>query len=337
MLLNMTLAYFVRYNHFTWKRTGVYVLHSGLVVMMASEVITGLYAVEGQMAIDEGESSNVVVQNRYYELAITSPAEDNPTKYLDEVVIPASMLQKPGAPSATTPCRSTWTVDEYMKNSEPALSRRTTRRLAGHRGGRPAPRRRRPDEVSGTAKKQTPDMPSAYLTFKTKDGQTIGTYLMSLYLDPQPVKVGDKTYKVALRFKQTYRPYSIHLDKFSFDRWEGTQMARNFSSQVQRRRSRAGRRGPPVTHQDERPAALPRRDVLPAELRREDRANHGPAGGPQPRLAAAVHLVRAGRPGDDDPLRHAPVHLPLPPEGRLMDQLTRYFPYGVVVLRGHDG
>ena len=35
-------------------------------------------------------------------------------------------------------------------------------------------------EVSGTAKKQMSDMPSAYLTFKTKDGKTLGTYLMSL-------------------------------------------------------------------------------------------------------------------------------------------------------------
>src|SRR5262249_7007697 len=32
--------------------------------------------------------------------------------------------------------------------------------------------------------------------------------------------------------KQTYRPYSIHLIKISFDRYEGTQMARNFSSDV---------------------------------------------------------------------------------------------------------
>jgi cytochrome c biogenesis protein ResB len=46
------------------------------------------------------------------------------------------------------------------------------------------------------------------------------------------VTVGDKTYKVALRFKQTYRPYRVELIKFSFDRWEGTQMARNFSSLV---------------------------------------------------------------------------------------------------------
>ncbi len=231
MLLNMTLAYFVRYNHFTWKRTGVYILHSGIVLMMASEVVTGLYAVEGQMAIEEGESSNVVVQPRYYELAITSPAEDNPTKYLNEVVVPASLLQKSEAVVHNDALPFDVEVVNYMKNSELRELKDDEKTAATEGAGlvRAADARA---EVSGTAKKQTSDMPSAYLTFKTKDGHTIGTYLMSLFLNPQPVKVGDKTYKAALRFKQTYRPYSVHLVKFSFDRWEGTQMARNFSSLV---------------------------------------------------------------------------------------------------------
>jgi hypothetical protein len=231
MLLNMTLAYFVRYNHFTWKRTGVYVLHSGIVVMMASEVITGLYAVEGQMAIEEGQSSNVVVQSRYYELAITTPSEDNPTKFLDEVVIPASMLQKPDSVVKNAALPFDVKVENFMKNSE-LRDRMADDRAQGDKGAALVHVAEPRAEVSGTSKKQTSDMPSAYLTLMTKDGQTIGTYLTSLHLNPQPVQVGDKTYKVALRFKQTYRPYSVELVQFRFDRWEGTQMARNFSSEV---------------------------------------------------------------------------------------------------------
>ncbi len=231
MLLNMTLAYFVRYNHFTWKRTGVYVLHSGLVLMMASEVVTGLYASEGQMAIEEGESSNVVVDSRHYELAITTPSEDNPTKYLDEVVVPASMLQKPDAVVHNDALPFDMTVNSYMKNSK-LHNLKGDEKAVANEGMGLAVAAEPLGEVSGTAKKQMSDMPSAYLTFKTKDGKTLGTYLMSLNLNPQSVKVGDKTYKVALRFKQTYRPYSVQLVKFSYDRWEGTEMARNFSSLV---------------------------------------------------------------------------------------------------------
>jgi hypothetical protein len=198
---------------------------------MASEVITGLYAVEGQMAIPQGESSNVVVQSRYNELAITSPADDNPTKYLNEVVIPASMLQKKNAHVSDAALPFDVDVVEYQKNSELRDIKEGEKAPATEGAGIDYVAEARA-EVSGTARNQTSDMPSTYLRFKTKDGQEIGTYLMSLYLNPQPVKVGDQTYKVALRFKQTYRPYSIELIKFSFDRWEGTQNARNFSSQV---------------------------------------------------------------------------------------------------------
>jgi len=232
MLVNMTLAYFVRYNHFTWKRTGVYVLHSGLVVMMMSELFTGVYAAEGLMAIDEGASSNVVVENRYSELAITSPSEDNPTKYLDEVVVPASRLRKAGATVSDKALPFDVEVVQFMKNSDlrEAKDDEKTPATVGAGLHHVAVLQ---EEVSGTSKKQMPDMPSAYLTLKTKDGQPLGTYLVSLHLKPQPVKVGDKTYEVALRFKQTYRSYSVHLIKFSFNRYEGTEMARNFSSLVQ--------------------------------------------------------------------------------------------------------
>jgi hypothetical protein len=238
MLVNMTLAYFVRYNHFTVKRTGVYILHGGLVLMMASEVVTGLFAVEGQMAIPEGGSSNVVVQNRYTELAISKVADDDP-KYFDEVVIPASMLRKPNAIVSDERLPFDVKVDRFMKNSDlrPIKTGETTPATAGE-GLDWVPTSQ--EEVSGTARQQTADTPSAYLTFITRDGKELGTYLTSsapvppsnTVLPVQIVKVGDKTYGVELRFKRTYRPYYVHLEKFSFDRWEGTQMARNFSSQV---------------------------------------------------------------------------------------------------------
>jgi hypothetical protein len=231
MFVNMTLAYFVRYNHFTWKRTGVYILHSGLVLMMAGELITGLYAVEGSMSIDEGSASNAVVQNRYSELVVTSPTEDDPSRYLNETAVPASLLRKTGTVVRNDALPFDVEVVQYMKNS----SLRDPRPGENAVGDKLAARHQVADErpeVSGTDKKQSVDTPSAYLKLTTKDGQPLGTYLVSIYLDPQPVKVGDRTYEVALRFKQSYLPYHVHLKEFKFDRYEGTQTARNFSSDV---------------------------------------------------------------------------------------------------------
>ena len=73
------------------------------------------------------------------------------------------------------------------------------------------------------------------------NGKPAGTYLLTVrplppeftQIDgPQEVKVGDKTYLLQLRFKRIYRPYTVYLDKFSFDRYSGTAVARNFSSDV---------------------------------------------------------------------------------------------------------
>ena len=54
--------------------------------------------------------------------------------------------------------------------------------------------------------------------------------------------VGDKTYYIQLRFKREYKPYSIQLIKFSYDRYTGTELDRNFSSRV--------RLIDPANHQD---------------------------------------------------------------------------------------
>src|SRR5262249_43739367 len=88
-------------------------------------------------------------------------------------------------------------------------------------------------EVSGTATKQTVDTPSAYVKLMDRDtGKELGTYLLSVLLKDQTIKLGDKEYDVSLRFKHTYKPYSLRLEEFRFDRYEGTETPKNFSSRV---------------------------------------------------------------------------------------------------------
>lgn len=228
LLINLLAAHAVRFK-LSWKRSGIILLHAGIIVMMLGELVAGLYQVEGHMTIDEGGSSNFIVQNRFAELAITSPSDD--PKYEDVTVVPASLLR---TPRAIHDDRLPFDIEvvQFMVNSDlrnlkpgeenPATAGTGLEVVAVEQA-----------EVSGTATKQTADIPSAYVRLKGKDGADLGTYLVSAILsDPQPVTVGDRTYSVALRFKRTYKPYSVHLINFSFDRYEGTSMARNFSSLV---------------------------------------------------------------------------------------------------------
>ena len=113
--------------------------------------------------------------------------------------------------------------------------------------GQPRQRRRRPPaKASASPPPPSPPPPARRSTSRPptsrsiRDGQTLGTYLVSNLIDqfrkpffgPQEVKVGDKTSLIQLRFKRLYKPYTIHLLDFRFDRYPGTDVAKNFSSDV---------------------------------------------------------------------------------------------------------
>ncbi len=78
------------------------------------------------------------------------------------------------------------------------------------------------------------DFPAAYIELISKTtGKPIGTFLTSEWLNEQPVKVDGRTYDIALRFKRIYHPFTLTLKKFSFDRYTGTNTAKNYSSLVE--------------------------------------------------------------------------------------------------------
>ncbi|MFM8223643.1 MAG: cytochrome c biogenesis protein ResB, partial [Planctomycetaceae bacterium] len=54
-------------------------------------------------------------------------------------------------------------------------------------------------------------------------------YMLSV---PQEVESGGRKYQFALRFKRTYKPYRVKLDDVRFDKYLGTNTAKNYSSDI---------------------------------------------------------------------------------------------------------
>jgi ABC-type transport system involved in cytochrome c biogenesis permease subunit len=82
--------------------------------------------------------------------------------------------------------------------------------------------------------------PSAYVTL-SHTGQPLGTYLFTtMELDPQfrpihlpqPVEVDGKKYDVQLRFAREYRPYTVHLHDFVHAKYTGTDVPKDFASEI---------------------------------------------------------------------------------------------------------
>jgi cytochrome c biogenesis protein ResB len=207
-------------------------LHAGIVLMLVGEFITGVWAIEGNMILDEGQGpSNAVIHNRYVELAVV----DGSGKDEDVVTVVPSSLLKKGGTISNDELPFDIKVVKWMVNSELTKPKEDQDNLATKGFGleRIAVEQA---EVSGVATKQTVDTPSAYLELTRKeDGANLGTYLVSLLLKEQKIEVDGKSYDVSLRFKHSYKPYSLELKEFRFDRYVGTSTPKNFSSRVRLR------------------------------------------------------------------------------------------------------
>ncbi len=229
MLVNLIAAHTVRFK-LKWKRSGMIITHLGVILLLAGEFVTGFAAEEGNMTIREGQTVNFVEDIRASELSIVDASD---LKNDLVTVIPERFLHA-GETIKNSLFPFTVDVVEWLPNSQilgpmqtpPERKGLADTGAASELAAIPIPRANGVDGANV-------DAPSAYITIH--DGETkIGTYLVSVYLDqPQAVTINERTYWLNLRFKRTYKPYSLHLIDFKHDLFTGTQMARNYSSQVQ--------------------------------------------------------------------------------------------------------
>jgi hypothetical protein len=231
LLVNILSAHAVRFK-ISWKRSGVLILHAGIIIMMLGEFVAGEFQTEGRMQIEEGQTANFTDDYHKVELAFIDSSDPKQDKV---VVVPGRFL-KAGDTIHHELLPFDVVVKDYMPNSsfpEPAGKQPNVRNPADHGDGLHRVVVSVPP-VSGT--KSEIDVPAAYVELKPKDGSSasLGTYLVSAYLQDstQSATAGDKTYQVLLRFAREYRPFSLKLLEFQFDRYEGTGIAKNYSSKV---------------------------------------------------------------------------------------------------------
>ena len=66
--------------------------------------------------------------------------------------------------------------------------------------------------------------------------ESLGVWLVSNLIDerfpPQLLTLEDQSWEIALRFKRYYHPFEIELIDFTHDRYPGTEIPFNFSSEV---------------------------------------------------------------------------------------------------------
>ena len=224
LLVNLVAAHVSRFK-LSWKKTGILILHSGLILLLVGQLVTSVFEEESQVQLDQGQTKNYSESPYLDELAIIDSSGAN----TDEVIsVPASRLAK-GRSISLPGAGLTLQVNDFYENAALVSPNQLPRENYPHfRVGPmavavPIPRTYKQDERN---------QPAASVSLM-KNGQQIGSWSLASGF-PQPIqfRAGPKPFAIVLRPKRYYRPFSITLEEFRHDRYAGTEIAKNFSSKV---------------------------------------------------------------------------------------------------------
>lgn len=229
-LVNLTAAHLARFK-LAWKKAGIILAHTGLILLLLGGLFTALWSRESQMIIPQGGTKNYTESFKEFELAIvdTSAADHDHV-----VAIPASMLAKGGTiqvsglPFAVKPIRFYQNARLNMRQPGSMAPQIADKGMGVRMDAVPLPPTTRPDEEN---------FPAAFVTLQPAAGAALGTWL--LWASPfgesipsQTVTVDGKKFELTLRLKRFYKPYQIHLNHLTHEEYAGTDIPRNFASNI---------------------------------------------------------------------------------------------------------
>ena len=245
LLLNLVAAHFDRWSP-SKKKIGISIIHAGLVVMFLGQFTTQLLQVESHMLIPEGGSSNYSQSDRRSELVVidtSDPKKDKVVSIPDAVIAKHAKdgkeITHPDLPFALR-------VKGYMINSQPKFE-------GGEIKFDPRPQATAMDDR---------DVPAVTVQVVASGAQkaewTVSNWLMEERLfasiarglgsraasfgGPREIEHNGKKYLIGMRSQRFYKPFKLSLMDFKFDRYLGTGVAKNYSSDLILERPDTGER-----------------------------------------------------------------------------------------------
>ncbi|MEY2881251.1 MAG: hypothetical protein RLZZ15_3631 [Verrucomicrobiota bacterium] len=234
LLLNLIAAHIYRFK-LTWQKLGIQLAHLGVILLLVGELLSGLWQEEYSMRCDPGEPKNYSESQRDTELVIIDTTD---AKFDEVVAIPEKILARQEAVQhAKLPFRVV--VKEFFPNAGLDMRKPDSKAPAQATLGLGLSIAATQEPL--TYKQNERNVPAASIELVAASG-SLGTWLVSprfsaadsppFLKSPQAITHEGHTYKIALRFARAYKPFSLTLLKFSFDRYAGTNTPKNFSSKL---------------------------------------------------------------------------------------------------------
>jgi hypothetical protein len=224
LLVNLVAAQGRRLER-SWKKAGIWIAHAGLVLLVLGEFVTGVFQVESQLAVEEGQTVNFVEAPRDLEVAVVDTTDPE----WDEVYsVPASRLERggtvaiPGTPVSLAVKRFYRNAHLGTRGSDapPAIATTGIGTTVAAR------------ELAPVSRDDQQNQAAAWVE-PVAGGRSYGTWLLSNGIAaPQAFVHEGRRYELLMRNRREYLPFAVTLKDFRHDVYAGTQIPKNFSSLV---------------------------------------------------------------------------------------------------------
>lgn len=232
LLANLGMAQFRRLE-LSWRKAGLWIVHFGLALLFIGEFATAFFQVESHLTIEEGQTVDFTEDFRRMELAVIDVSDPSSEEVRS---IPDSMLRS-RAEIAHASLPFVLRVRGFIDNAE--LSMRSA--------GSPPSGATAGVGVDVVARQVAPasgedrDVPAALIEPVAADARSYGVFLVSPALGaPQGFTHAGRSWRLALRPRRYPLPFTLTLKDFRHDVYPGTDIPKNFSSQVRLRDPRSG-------------------------------------------------------------------------------------------------
>jgi len=226
LIVNLVAAHFYRFRY-SWKKSGIWLTHIGLILLLAGEGVSGLLQKDNQMRVDVGQTRRYSESFRETELAVIDSSHPD---YDQVVSIPAALLtgtasiQHPMLPFVVKPVayfpNAMLRMRSQVPNAPPSVA------TAGEGTGIVA------TPMAVTTNPDESNWPTGYVELVGPEG-SLGIFLVSTLLqEPESFTYQGRTWILAMRATRDYLPFTITLQKFTHDIYPGTDIPRDFASTI---------------------------------------------------------------------------------------------------------
>jgi ABC-type transport system involved in cytochrome c biogenesis permease subunit len=227
LIINLLASHFYRFR-LSWRQSGIWLAHAGLILLLAGEGLSGILQQDNQMRIDVGQTRRYTESFRDTELAIidtTNPGYDDVVSIPATLLTDTSPIQHPRLPFVVKPVA--YFENAMLRTKSQAPDAPPSMATVGEGTEVTA------IPIAATTKPDEANWPTGYVELQGTEG-SLGTFLVSTMLtQPDEFTYQKRTWRIVLRPRRDYLPFTIALKKFTHDIYPGTDIPRDFASTIQ--------------------------------------------------------------------------------------------------------